>query len=69
MGKQRFIKIEIYNIIMATKLKDKDFVRKVRNGSKETIISLSEKFLKENNISVGDYIDLRNLKKVVKENP
>lgn len=54
---------------MATKLKDKDFVRKVRNGSKETIISLSEKFLKENNISVGDYIDLRNLKKVVKENP
>lgn len=50
-----------------TQLNDKDYVRKVRQGSKEIIISLSEKFLEEYNFQVGDKIDLRSLKKVSQE--
>lgn len=46
-----------------TDLKEKDYIRKVRNGKEEIIISLSLKFLKENKLKVGDYLDLRTLKK------
>lgn len=58
-----FIKELILSNIMAT-LKRKDYVRKLRKGAGEIYISLSFKFLEENNLKVGDYIDLRNLKKV-----
>ena len=49
-------------------LKDKDYQRRLRHnaGASEVIISISFKFLEENNLKVGDYIDLRTLKKVVK---
>lgn len=54
-----------------TTLKDKDYQRRLRHnsGKSEVIISLSIKFLKENNLEVGDFIDLRNLKKVVRKDP
>ena len=54
---------------MTTKseLKDKDFQRTIRTGNREMFISLSQKFLKENNMKPGDVIDLRTLKKVVRD--
>lgn len=44
-----------------TTLRDKDFKRKIRQGNREIIISLSSEFLREKNLKVGNYIDLRNL--------
>lgn len=52
--------------IIMTTLSDRDYVRKVRKGTEEATISLSYKFLKEKNLLIGDKIDLRNLKKVVR---
>lgn len=48
-------------------LQDKDYIRKVRQGSKEIIISLSENFIEENSIKVGDKIDLRTLSVISQE--
>lgn len=47
---------------MAT-LKDKHFIRKIRKGNNEFLISVSTKLLKKNNLSEGDFIDLRTLEK------
>lgn len=51
-----------------TALSDKDYIRKLRPMKREIVISLSQKFIKENNLQSGDYIDLRDLKKVVINN-
>jgi len=50
-----------------TTLKERDFVRKLRKGTEEVTLSLSAKFVKENNLKVGDHIDLRTLKKMVEK--
>lgn len=44
-------------------LQKKDFLRKIRQGNKESLISLSSNFLNEKNLQSGDVIDLRTLEK------
>lgn len=48
---------------MAT-LEQKDYVRKIRQGKEEIIISLSKNFLKEKNLKVGDKLNLLNLNRI-----
>ena len=43
--------------------KEKIFIRKIRQGNREFLISLSGDFLKEKNLKVGESIDLRTLEK------
>jgi len=45
------------------KLNEKDFLRKIRQGNKEKLISLSNDLLKEKDLKKGDVIDLRTLEK------
>lgn len=51
---------------MAT-LKDRHYIRKIRKGNNEFLISVSTKLLNELGLSEGDFIDLRNLKKSEKK--
>lgn len=44
-------------------LKEKDFVRKLRKGNEEILISLSHNFCKEYNLRLDDYVDLRTFEK------
>lgn len=43
------------------KLNNKDFVRKIRQGNGEKLISLSNNFLTQKKLKVGDSIDLKTL--------
>lgn len=47
-----------------TKLEKKDNVRKIRRGTRENTISLTNNYLKEKNLVIGDSIDLSNAGKV-----
>lgn len=46
-----------------TELKDKHYIRRIRKGKDEFLISVSKKLLMSKNLKEGDLIDLRTLKK------